>query len=337
MVARRSVCHRASALLCCLGCNRVVNRNVSCLLAANLSRTRSVLCLPWSASACVRSGMSASARSLGWFGTAHRRCTWPSRFAMLHAGRCDDGRCRVAVGLAICFANGDARFCSGTHRATRKRRLGAAVGCADRCSSGGPKRSGRHWRRTIACPRWLLRTLGMIVWKTSLRRLTLVAIALACAYPMLRPAISSALVTRGDALLYARDSRAKIKYRLALQIDPGNVIAADRYVFAAFLERTSVALEDGVQVADLVLRDNPEATAVRMDRALCLQRLRKYTSAERDFERVGEERLDVQALVLAASDAARSWDSAKARRLLRLAERIDPRYAPVRVALTRVR
>jgi len=177
----------------------------------------------------------------------------------------------------------------------------------------------------------------MIVWKASLRRLALVAIALACAYPMLRSAISSALVTRGDALFYARDGRAKIKYRLALQIDPGNVIAADRYVFAAFLERTSVALEDGVEVAGLVLRDNPEATAVRMDRALCLQRLGRYGAAERDFERVGQERRDVQALALAASDAARSLDAAKAKRLLRLAERIDPRYTPVRVALARVR
>lgn len=177
----------------------------------------------------------------------------------------------------------------------------------------------------------------MIAWKAALRRLALVAIALACAYPMLRSAISSALVTRGDALLYARDSRAKIKYRLALQIDPGNVIAADRYVFAAFLERTSAALEDGVQIADLALRGNPEATAVRMDRALCLQRLGKYAAAERDFERVGDERRDVQALALAASDAVRSLDGAKARRLLRLAQQIDPRYAPVRLALTKVR
>ncbi len=176
----------------------------------------------------------------------------------------------------------------------------------------------------------------MMAWKTSLRRLALVAIALLGACPILRPAISSALVTRGDALLYARDNRAKIKYRLALQIDPGNVIAADRYVFATFLERTSAALEEGVQVAGLVLRDNPEATVVRMDRALCLQRLRRYAAAERDFERVGEERRDVQALALAASDAARSSDAAKAKRLLRQAERIDPRYAPVQLALARI-
>jgi tetratricopeptide (TPR) repeat protein len=120
-----------------------------------------------------------------------------------------------------------------------------------------------------------------------------------------------------------------------LQIDPGNMVAADRYVFAAFLTRNRTELEDAVRVAGVVLRDNPEAAGVRMDRGLCLQLLRQYAGAERDFERVGKDRWDVQALALAASDAARTSDAAKAKRLLHLAERIDPKYTPVRVALAR--
>jgi len=173
----------------------------------------------------------------------------------------------------------------------------------------------------------------MIVWGASLRRFALVAIALVSAWPLLRGAISSALVTRGDALLYARDGRAQAKYRLALQIDPDNTVAADRYVFAAFLERKSGTLEDAIRVATLVLRRTPHATAVRMDRALCYHLLKRYRPAARDFEQVGEELGDVQALALAASDSTRSGNMPAARRMLQMAERIDPTYHPVRVAL----
>jgi len=171
---------------------------------------------------------------------------------------------------------------------------------------------------------------------TSLRRLIVVAAALILAAPLLRPAISSALVTRGDALLYANDDRARDKYALALRLDAGNVVAADRYVFSAFLSRKPTELERAVRMAGVVLRRLPGNAAVRMDRALCLQLLKRYVQAEADFEAVGRERSDVQALALAASDARIIGDSAKARRLLRAAERIDPHYIPVRLNLKRI-
>lgn len=175
----------------------------------------------------------------------------------------------------------------------------------------------------------------MIDWRLTLRRLAVAAIAILCATPILRPAISSALVTRGDTLLYARDTRAMEKYRLALSIDPTNLDAADRYVFAAFLSRRRVELEEGVNLADVFLTSDPHDTALRMDRALCLQLLKRYAAARVDFEWVGRQRADVQALALAAADARKTGDPASARRLLLLANRTDPAYIPVRKALAR--
>jgi tetratricopeptide (TPR) repeat protein len=177
----------------------------------------------------------------------------------------------------------------------------------------------------------------MIDWRLSLRRLIVVLTALLCAIPIVRPAISSALVTRGDAMLFARDPRAEEKYRLALAIDPANVVAADRYVFAAFLSRRPAELEAGVQLAGTVLVRDPRNAALRIDRALCLQILKRYAAARADFEWVGKQRGDVQALALAAADARRSGREADARRLLLLAHRVDPLYVPVRLALARSR
>jgi hypothetical protein len=175
----------------------------------------------------------------------------------------------------------------------------------------------------------------MIDWRQSTRRLVVVALALVFAAPILRSAISSALVTRGDALLYAHDGRANEKYRLALAIDAANVSAADRYVFVAFLSRRRSRLEDGIRLASAVLARDPADATLRMDRALCLQLLQRYAAARVDFERVGEQRSDVQALALAAADAKRLDDAIGAHRLLLAAYRIDARYTPVRLALAR--
>jgi tetratricopeptide (TPR) repeat protein len=169
------------------------------------------------------------------------------------------------------------------------------------------------------------------------RRILVVATALLVSVPILRPALSSALVTRGDALLYARDVRAREKYSLALRIDPGNTVAADRYVFAAFLSRKPQELEDAVRVASVVLKTYPHEASVRMDRALCLQLRKQYRMAAQDFEEVGRERADVQALALAASDERMGGDMLAARRLLFAAAHIDPKYMPVRIALERSR
>jgi tetratricopeptide (TPR) repeat protein len=172
---------------------------------------------------------------------------------------------------------------------------------------------------------------------TVQRRLIVVATAVLLAAPVLRSALSSALVSRGDALLYARDARAREKYLLGLLVDPGNAAAADRYIFASFLSREPNELEDAIRVAGAVLQTHPQETSVRMDRALCLQVRKQYRLAARDFEEVGRERADVQALALAAADARIGGDMASARSLLSAAARIDPNYVPVRIALERSR
>lgn len=177
----------------------------------------------------------------------------------------------------------------------------------------------------------------MIDTRLSLRRLTLVLTALFSAIPIVRPAISSALVTRGDAMLFARDPRAQEKYRLAFAIDPSNIGAADRFVFAAFLSRKARELEDGVQLAGTVLARDPGNATLRMDRALCLHLLKRYATARADFEWVGKRRGNVQALALAAADARKCGRPEEARRLLLLAHREDPTYLPVRLALARSR
>ncbi|HTZ55225.1 MAG TPA: hypothetical protein VMB20_09160 [Candidatus Acidoferrum sp.] len=177
----------------------------------------------------------------------------------------------------------------------------------------------------------------MIEWRLSARRIMLVLIAITVSVPILRPAISSALVTRGDSLLFARDARAMEKYRLALAVDPENIDAADRYVFAAFLSRRRPMLDEAVQLAGDVLARNQGDAALRMDRALCLQLLKRYAAAQKDFEWVGRHRSDVQALALAAADARKRGQQFAARRLLLLAHRMDPNYVPVRLALARSR
>ena len=174
-------------------------------------------------------------------------------------------------------------------------------------------------------------------WQLAMRRLLLVFIAILIAAPILRPAMASALITRGDALLYARDSRAKEKYRLALAFDASNIDAADRYVFVAFLSHRTNELKEAIDVASSILAHYPRDTALRMDRALCSQLLKRYAAAEADFERVGRESGDVQALALAAADAKKLGHTAAARRLLLEAYRIDPAFAPLRIALARGR
>lgn len=172
---------------------------------------------------------------------------------------------------------------------------------------------------------------------TTRRRLAVVIVALSLAVPILRPALSSALVTRGDALFYMHDTRASDKYALALRLDRDNVTAADRYVFTAFLSRAPHKLEEAIRVASVVLQAHPDEATLRMDRALCLQLLKRYPQAERDFEKVGRTLSDVRALAMAASDARLNGDATKARQLLRAAAHIDPLYIPVRIALERNR
>ncbi len=173
----------------------------------------------------------------------------------------------------------------------------------------------------------------MINWVASLRRALLVVTALVLAAPLLRASVASALVTRGDGLLYSQDARATVMYRRALAIDPNDNAAADRYAFSALLSRRKSVIEDGIRVLDVALSNHPEDDTLRMDRALCLQKLKRYDLAEPDFERVGIETRNVQALAFAAADARKLSRIGKSRSLLLAASRIDPKYEPIRLAL----
>jgi tetratricopeptide (TPR) repeat protein len=177
----------------------------------------------------------------------------------------------------------------------------------------------------------------MIDWNASVRRTLLVATALLLSAPLLRSSISCALVTRGDGLLYARDARASVMYRRAVEVDPGNEVAADRYAFAALLSHRRSEVEDGIRIASLGLAAHPDDAALRMDRALCLQRMKRFASAETDFRRVALQTRNVQALAFAAADARKLLRPAQARELLLLAARVDPHYAPVQRDLREMR
>ena len=173
----------------------------------------------------------------------------------------------------------------------------------------------------------------MINWAATVRRALLVVTALTLAAPLLRTSVASALVTRGDGLLYTRDARAAAMYRRALAIDPGDSVASDRYALSALLSHRKSIIEDGIRVLDLALVNHPEDATLRMDRALCLQKLKRYSLAEPDFERVGMENRNVEALAFAAADARKLSRISKARSLLLVASRIDPKYEPIRLAL----
>jgi Flp pilus assembly protein TadD len=133
-----------------------------------------------------------------------------------------------------------------------------------------------------------------------------VVLALLLAAPLLRASVASALVTRGDALLFAHDERAASKYALALAIDRDDLDAADRLVFAAFLSRNVSQVEIALRVADATLLRHPQDGTMFADRGLCLQFLRRYALASRDFLQAGKltgSRLD---RAIAAADLRRT-------------------------------
>lgn len=168
------------------------------------------------------------------------------------------------------------------------------------------------------------------------RRLALVGLALGASTIMLHEQLSSALVTRGDALTYAGDlAAARTMYLRALWFDAGNGVAEDRYVFAAMATHEVRALAEAARLASAYLRDHPNDEVVRMDRALCEQRLGMTARAADDFERVGRTRGDARALMFAALDRSRAGRVQAARELLRTAIALDPTFTPARRSIAR--
>jgi tetratricopeptide (TPR) repeat protein len=176
---------------------------------------------------------------------------------------------------------------------------------------------------------------GVIDWKATVRRWFLIGISLLIAILLLRGQISMMLLDRGDIAAYARDGRASMFYERALAVDPSNAAAADRLMFQAILSHDKAILQRAVRIGDDQLMHDGHNETVRMDRALCLQLLGRRREAMTDFAAVGRATGDPRALLFAADDAAKLMARDRARELLRVAVRLDPRFKPARVALGR--
>jgi tetratricopeptide (TPR) repeat protein len=176
----------------------------------------------------------------------------------------------------------------------------------------------------------------MIDWKATRRRWELIATALGVSAFLLRGQLSTALVARADALSYAGDVRAaSLLYVRALALDPENDAAVDRIALSAIMSHEHAGLERAVVFASAQLSRHAGDATIRMDRALCLHLLQRYSSAVQDFEIVGRTRHDPQALLFAAADARRTGRTRQSRRLLVAALRWDPAFVPARLALMR--
>lgn len=147
--------------------------------------------------------------------------------------------------------------------------------------------------------------------------------------------LADALIVRGDQLSVAGNrSHAAAMYRRALLLDPGNPTAVDRTVFEAILSHRRVALREAVSTANAYLERNPGDDAIRNDEALALQVEGRFAEAEAEFERVGHDRHDAQAMTFAGLDALHRGDRRSARRLFGGAVRFDSKFLP---ALRRLR
>lgn len=165
----------------------------------------------------------------------------------------------------------------------------------------------------------------------ALRKVAIVIISLSISCALLRTQLSSALVTRGDALAYWGDqNEARAAYKKALFFDPLNGVAADRYAFSASMTSDRQILESCVAVASTYLLRAPDNSAILMDRALCYQHQRFLAAAIKDFSRVGETARDARAFMFAALDERVLHQSLRARRLLRKAVLVDPQFLPAR-------
>jgi tetratricopeptide (TPR) repeat protein len=168
------------------------------------------------------------------------------------------------------------------------------------------------------------------------RRVAVVVTALVVAAVVLRPQLSSALLTRGDTLAYwGYRQEARRAYERALAFDASNGAAADRLVFDSAVSGDRDAIGEGVAAATRFLALQPHDAAVLMDRAFCYQHLGAYELAADDFYSAGVIARDARALMFAALDKRRLRDDVGSRRLLREAVAVDPRFVPAARALRR--
>lgn len=168
------------------------------------------------------------------------------------------------------------------------------------------------------------------------RRIALALCGVLIAAYVLRPQISDALVLRGDERLYrGRAVDATRYYRRAIDVDPSDGVAVDRYVFAAVGLRRAKLVHDAIDRATRYLRLKPGDDVVRMDRAMALRAVGDWGGALADFARVGIREHDATALTLAGYAALARHQPLRAAQFWKAALSIDDDFVAARHALRR--
>ena len=164
-----------------------------------------------------------------------------------------------------------------------------------------------------------------------------VATALLAAAMLFRPQVSTAVVTRGDEFLYRSDlAGARKYYARAILIDPNNGVAVDRLAFFGMQLRTPASLQSSLAVTEAYLAKHPDDANVRADRGLCLQILKRYRLAAREFAIAASQAHDARYYTFAGWDALRSGDRTAARKFWQLALNAQPQFSPALGALRQI-
>ena len=166
------------------------------------------------------------------------------------------------------------------------------------------------------------------------RRLALALTGVFVSGYLLRPQISEALVMRGDERLYrGSTNEALIYYRRAIDADPLNGSAVDRFVFAAVSLRKRSVVREAIDISSRYLRRRSGDDTVRMDRAMAFRLVGDWRRAADDFERVGVRERDATALTFAGYAALTLREQRRAVALWHIALTVDRNFRAARHAL----
>lgn len=166
------------------------------------------------------------------------------------------------------------------------------------------------------------------------RRVALALTGVLVAGYLLRPQVSQALVVRGDERLYrGSPADALIYYRRAIEADPLDAAAIDRFAFGAVSLRDRRAVRDAIDLSSRYLRRRPYDDGIRMDRAMAYRLIGDWRHAVDDFERVGVRKRDATALTFAGYAAWALRERPRAIGLWRKALAAQPDFRAARHAL----
>ena len=166
------------------------------------------------------------------------------------------------------------------------------------------------------------------------RRIALALTGIVLSAYLLRPQISQALVIRGDERLYRGSAAdALIYYRRAIEADPTDGDAVDRFSFGAISLRNRALVRAGIEFASEYLRRRPEDDVVRMDRAMACRLVGDWRCAADDFERAGVRKRDATALTFAGYAALALHQRTRAIALWQRALTVNSGFVAARHAL----